>query len=101
LHQVIAYIHEYLDRDLRLAELARIAQLSPYHFSRLFKQSMGLAPHQYHTQCRVERAKQLLLSGELTLPEVACAVGFASQSHLNYHFKRWVGVTPRQFLQQR
>jgi AraC family transcriptional regulator len=101
LKEVIAYIHAYLDQDLSLAELASLVQLSPYHFARLFKQSTGLAPHQYHIKCRIERAKQLLLVGNLGLAEIACAVGFASQGHLNYHFKRLVGGTPTGFLQQR
>lgn len=100
LKQVLAYIHDYLDRDLSLAELANVAQLSPYHFARLFKQSTGVAPHQYHIQGRIERAKQLLLARDLSIAEVACAVGFASQGHLNYHFKRIVGTTPKLFLQQ-
>jgi AraC family transcriptional regulator len=100
LKQVIAYIDEYLDRDLSLAELAAIVGLSTYHFARLFKKSTGISPHQYHIRCRVERAKQLLLAHELTIADIAQAVGFASQGHLNYHFKRFVGITPKAFLQQ-
>jgi AraC family transcriptional regulator len=100
LRQVLDYIDQYLEQDVSLAELAAIAQLSPYHFARLFKQSTGIAPHQYHIRCRIERAKQLLLARELSFAEIAQRVGFASQGHLNYHFKRIVGVTPKMFLQQ-
>jgi AraC family transcriptional regulator len=100
LKQVIVYINEHLDRNLSLIELANVAQLSSYHFARLFKQSTGLAPHQYHLQCRIDRAKQLMQTRDLGLAEIAYAVGFTSQGHLNYHFKRVVGVTPKAFLQQ-
>lgn len=101
LKRVIDYIHSYLERDVSLAELANLTQLSSYHFTRLFKQSIGLAPHQYHIRCRVDRAKQLLLERQLSLAEIALAVGFGSQGHLNYHFKRWVGATPKAFLQHK
>lgn len=99
LQQVIAYINAHLDRDLKLVELATIAQLSPYHFLRLFKQSMGTTPHQYILQCRIEKTKQLLRHSTLSLAEIAARVGFSDQSHLTRYFKRVVGVTPKQFLQ--
>ncbi|MEG3844950.1 AraC family transcriptional regulator [Microcoleus sp. herbarium14] len=98
LKQVVEYIHEYLDRNVSLAELANVVQLSAYHFTRLFKQSIGLAPHQYHIRCRIDRAKQLLLEKKLSLADIAYAVGLARQGHLNYHFKRLVGVPPKTFL---
>lgn len=101
LNRVFDYIHSYLEQDISLAELANLVQLSSFHFARLFKQSVGLAPHQYHIRCRVDRTKQLLLERRLSLAEIATAVGFASQGHLNYHFKRWVGATPKAFLRQK
>lgn len=100
LKQVTDYIHEYFDRDLSLAELANLVQLSTYHFSRLFKRSTGLSPHKYLLHCRIERVKQLLRERDLSIAEIACVVGFSSQGHLNYHFKRLVGSTPTAFLQQ-
>ncbi|NJO45381.1 MAG: helix-turn-helix transcriptional regulator [Oscillatoriales cyanobacterium RM2_1_1] len=100
LRQVIDYIDENLDQNLSLSQLASIAHLSSYHFARLFKQSTGTPPHRYHIQRRIERAKQLLMAKELSIAEVAQVVGFASQAHLTYHFKRVVGVTPRVFVQQ-
>lgn len=100
LRLVIDYIQEHLDQDLSLAELAGLVQLSPYHFARLFKRSTGLSPHKYLLKCRIERVKQLLIARKLSLAEIACVVGFSSQSHLNYHFKRLVGVTPKAFVRQ-
>ncbi len=99
LQQVIDYINAYLDQPLGLAELAQVVQMSPGYFSRLFKQSTGYAPHQYLIQCRVQRAKQLLRTG-MAIAQVAYEVGFANQGHLNYHFKRLVGITPKAMLQK-
>ena len=100
LKRVTDYIHEHLAEDLSLAELARTVALSSFHFSRLFKGSTGYAPHQYHIRCRVKRSKELLLERKLSIAHIAQAVGFSSQSHLNYHFKRIVGLTPMAFLRQ-
>lgn len=100
LRQVIDYIQVYLDQDLSLVDLAALVQMSQHHFARLFKQSTGFTPHQYVIRCRVERAKQLIIQGELSIAQVAYTVGFAHQSHLNRHFKRWLGVTPKMLLEK-
>jgi AraC family transcriptional regulator len=99
--QVIAYIHDNLAQNLSLADLAKIANLSPSRFTRVFRQETGLSPHQYLIQARIERAKHLLRSrGELSIGEIAHQVGFADQSHFTRHFKRIVGVTPKVVLQE-
>lgn len=98
LRQVVDYIHEHLDQDLTLATLAAIAHMSPSYFSRLFKQSTNLPPHQYVIQCRIDRAKQLLRPGELSIAEIAYSLGFTHQSHFSHHFKRLVGSSPKAFL---
>ncbi|MFS8120129.1 MAG: helix-turn-helix domain-containing protein [Microcoleus sp.] len=98
LQQVREYINEHLHEEVKLIELAAIAQISPYHFLRLFKQSMGITPHQYILQRRIDKAKYLLQKSELSIADIAFRVGFCDQSHLTQYFKRIVGVTPRQFL---
>ena len=75
-----------------------MARLSPYHFARQFKTATGLPPHRYVIMRRVERARQLLQAAtDLSLAEVALRAGFSDQSVFCLHFKRLVGVTPRQF----
>lgn len=98
LKQVIEHIYHHLGQDLTVAQLALIAQMSPNYFSGLFKQSTGLTPHQYVLRCRIDRAKQLLLQGELSIAEVSYCLGFTHQSHFSHHFKRLVGSSPKAFL---
>jgi AraC family transcriptional regulator len=97
LRTVVEYIMENLEGSPRLEQMAAVAHLSPYHFARQFKASTGLAPH-YLISRRIERAQHLLRAdGELGLAEVALRVGFSDQSQFSRHFKRILGVTPRQF----
>jgi AraC family transcriptional regulator len=99
LHTVIEYIMENLEGNLTLEQMAAVAHLSPYHFARQFKATTGLPPYQYVIARRVERAQHLLRADdELSIVEVALRVGFSDQSKFSFHFKRIVGVTPRQFL---
>ncbi|TVP58548.1 MAG: helix-turn-helix domain-containing protein [Nodularia sp. (in: Bacteria)] len=95
--QITHYIDEALDQDLKLAHLAQLAKMSQSHFSRLFKQSMGLSPHQYLLQQRVERAKQLLKHTNQSLVEIALACGFDSHSHFTRQFRQITGITPKAY----
>jgi AraC family transcriptional regulator len=98
LRAVVEYVEEHLDGNPTLEQMAALAHLSPYHFARQFKTATGLPPHQYVIARRVERARLLLQGGgDIPLAEVAAQAGFSDQSQLSHHFKRIVGVTPRQF----
>jgi AraC family transcriptional regulator len=96
LQQAIDYIHVHLDRDLSLAELAGVINISPTYFANLFKQAMGISPHQYVIQQRVEQAKMMLKRTDLAIADIALQVGFSSQSHFTQQFKRLTGMTPKQ-----
>lgn len=98
--QVTDYIRDGLDQDLKLADLAQLLGLSPFHFSRRFKQSLGLSPHQYLLQQRIERAKHLLKHSDQSLVEIALACGFNSHSHLTKQFRQLTGVTPKAYRNQ-
>ena len=76
---VIEYINTYLASDLSVTELAGVACLSPYHFGKMFKRSMGRTIHQFVTDRRIERAKSLLKSTPLNLLEIAAIVAFLNR----------------------
>lgn len=97
LKQVVSYIHENLDQNLTLAELAAVVQMSPHYFATLFKQSTGLSPHQYVTKSRIEKAKRLLLKRELTIVEICQEVGFQNQSHFTRVFRQHTAKTPKAY----
>ncbi|WGV25810.1 helix-turn-helix domain-containing protein [Halotia branconii] len=96
LQQVLDYINTHLDRDLSLAEIAEVINISPTYFASLFKQATKIPPHQYVIQQRVERAKSMLSKTDLAIADIALQVGFSSQSHLTQQFKRLTGMTPKQ-----
>ena len=97
LRRVRELVRENLASALSLDELAQSAGVSRFHFARSFKKSTGVTPHQFVLSQRVERAKQLLLEGDLPLREIAQSTGFADQSHLTRQFRRLTGATPRAF----
>ncbi len=97
LHQVVDYIQNNLEQDISLAELARVAHVSMHHFGKLFKQSMGVTPHQYVLKCRIEQARKLLANKQLSLAHISQVLGFSHQSHFINVFRRYTTLTPRQY----
>lgn len=93
----IDYINDNLEHNVTLEAIATSLELSSYHFARLFKQSTGLAPHQYVTKCRIERSKRLLANQELSYAEITYRLGFATQSHFIKVFRKYTGVTPKAY----
>lgn len=94
--QVKEYLEAHYTDNVLLEQLAHITNLSPFHLTRVFCHEVGLPPHAYLTQVRVLQAKKLLCQG-LAIAQAALETGFTHQSHLNKHFKRIVGVTPKQY----
>ncbi|MEL6383923.1 MAG: AraC family transcriptional regulator [Cyanobacteria bacterium J06626_18] len=97
LQRVLDYIDAHLDQDIKLADLAELLDMSSFHFSRLFKQSVGRSPHQFLMQKRVERAKQLLKRTDHLIVDIALACGFNSHSHLSRQFRQVTGITPKAY----
>lgn len=98
LRATIAYINDNLEQNISLTEIASVVHMSPHYFATLFKQSTGVAPHQYLTQCRIERAKHYLAKN-LSVTQVSQLVGYQSQSHFAKVFRKHVGITPKLYQQ--
>lgn len=94
--QVRAYLEAHYRENVTLDELATLVGLSGPYLVRSFRRAVGVPPHSYLVHKRVERAKELLRSGEAAA-QVALMVGFSDQSHLNLHFKRLLNVTPGRY----
>lgn len=100
LRRVEEFVEAHMDREVTLAEMAEVTNVSRFHFAHMFKRSMGLPPHQWLIQKRVERAKQLLRNTRLSITEVAFEVGYQSQSHFGHVFRRSIGMSPRKWRAQ-
>jgi AraC-like DNA-binding protein len=87
------YLESAYDRNVTVAELAKVADLSLFHFLRSFQRQFGLTPHAFLNQLRVGRAREMILRGK-SIAEAASEAGFVDQSHLTRWFKRLLGVTP-------
>jgi AraC family transcriptional regulator len=101
LESAVEYIQDQLGTDLTVSGIAHAVYMSPFHFTRLFKESTGLSPYQYVVEARVRKAKELLTTGKFTISEAAYHVGFVDQSHLTRHFKRVFGLPPSRLLNRR
>jgi AraC-like DNA-binding protein len=97
LNRVVAHLEASLSETVSLAEVAALARLSPYHFSRAFKVSTGLPPHRWVQVRRVERAKVLLADLDMSVLAVAAAVGYDNPGHFARIFRREAGMTPREY----
>jgi AraC family transcriptional regulator len=94
------YIEDNIEHSIGLADLARIVNVSRFHFARLFKQSMGVTARAFVEQRRILRAQSLILESDLPLAEVALVTGFSDQSHFTRRFHRHAGCTPAAFARE-
>ncbi|MEO0455569.1 MAG: AraC family transcriptional regulator [Cyanobacteria bacterium P01_A01_bin.114] len=98
--QIKDYLHTHYAEKITLQDLAELTELSPYYLSRVFQKATGLPPHAYLIQVRIIQAK-VLLSKHASIAQVAIDLGFTDQSHFTKTFKTLVGVTPKQYQNNR
>lgn len=97
LRRVLDYIAQHLEDEMTVADLAGIACLSAFHFTRMFAAAMGMPPHRYVSQLRLENATALLATGKLSLCEIALRSRFSTQAAFNRAFRRATGMTPGEY----
>jgi len=97
LRKVEDYVSGHLSEEIPVDKLAELVELSPFHFSRVFKESTGMSPFQFVVRERITRAQQLIRETSRSLIEVALEVGYTSPSHFTKVFRRVTGVTPTEF----
>jgi AraC family transcriptional regulator len=95
--RVADYIEEHLSEEIPLATLAALADLSPYHFARAFRQSFAMPPHRYHISRRIDRAKCMLTNASLSVTEIGQKLGFSESSAFAATFRRFTRSTPSDF----
>lgn len=100
LRRVTSFIDDHLAADFGLAELAEVAGLSPFHFTRVFKRATGLTPWAFVRQRRLELARQLLATSELPIATVAARCGYASLGRFSTSFGRFSGLSPGRYRRE-
>jgi AraC family transcriptional regulator len=104
LRKAIGLIDQHVDGEeegrVGLRSVAREVGMGYFHFSRAFKQSLGMSPTKYIAARRIERAKRLMQETDFPISEIALRSGFSSQSHFTTSFRRLAGVTPRSFRRE-
>ncbi|MET4608586.1 AraC family transcriptional regulator [Bradyrhizobium sp. JR4.1] len=94
------FVHSHISRGIGISELASLVGLSQFHFIRAFKHSVGLSPYQYVLSERIGVAREMLSKSDLSIDDVALAVGFRDASQLNRVFRKLIGVTPTAFRRE-
>jgi AraC family transcriptional regulator len=101
LRRVFDFIEANIANEISLDNLARVAGYSPYHFARKFTVTMGVAPHRYVSQIRLEIAMAELAAAKLPIAQIALSARFSSQATFTRAFRRATGMTPLEYRRHR
>jgi AraC family transcriptional regulator len=91
------FLHDEMARNPGLTEVSAVVGMNVDHFSRMFKRSTGLAPHQYLGNLRLDRAKRMLAQGRAPIIEIAYEIGYANPSQFSEFFRKRTGLSPTEF----
>ncbi len=97
IERVIEYIKNNIDKKIRLEQLAKITNLSPNHFHKIFTESLGITVNKFITELRLKKAKKLLLTSTLNITEIAAKCGYSNISYFSIVFKKHFNISPLDF----
>ncbi len=97
LERARTHLHDHLDRNVALAELASVARLSQFHLARYFKRAFGEAPVGYHRALRLQRAANFLAAGKGSVSQAAELIGYSDSVALSHAFRKYFGVPPQRY----
>src|SRR5262245_10060753 len=97
LRRSVEYIHANIDKPLPLEHLAMTAGMSKFHFAKSFRHAMGIPPHQYLVQARMQKAKRLLSDETLSVPQIASRVGYSDTGQFSAQFLKLIGLSPAHY----
>ncbi len=100
LKEVIDFTRSCMHYNVGLEELASLVNLSPYHFGRLFKQTVGFSPYQFVLLQKIEYAKRLMRQKSGPIGEIAYQLNFSDQAHFSNAFRKATGISPREFMRR-
>jgi AraC family transcriptional regulator len=93
----LAYIEEHISERIELTTLAHLVRLTPFHFCRAFKQSLGMPPIRYQAKRRIEHAKLLLAMPTMSVTEIGLMIGFGCSGSFTAAFRNATGFTPTEY----
>jgi AraC family transcriptional regulator len=98
LKTIIDYTWSAIRENLQLQEMAKQVHLSPFHFARQFKRTLGISPYQFVLQLKIEHAKMTMKKCKGSIIDTAHELNFADQAHFSNTFKKVTGISPRKYL---
>jgi AraC-like DNA-binding protein len=98
IRRAIEYVYEYYNTNFSIDDMAREANLSKFHFIRVFKAETGKTPYEYMMDVEIQKAKELLKARQHTITEICFLLGFNDHSHFTKMFKKKTGCTPTEFI---
>lgn len=97
IERTLQFIQDNYNIDYSLSDVAKVANLSPFYFTRLFRQQVGVTPYEFLLRIRIKRARSLLKNSSLSITEIGLELGFHNPNHFTSAFKRLVGTTPSRY----